>query len=140
MKKLLHLITLVSIATLLYGDEIDEIVNKINSKRNSTIPKEQILSTPSPMPKVVVIKEKNVTRDKNGTIIIKENKEEFNLTGIINDKANINGQWVKIGDKIGSYTLVDIMDDAVYLKDGNRSKMVFFNKQKDKNIKIILGR
>jgi len=136
MKKI-ALILLVSI-TAMYSDEIDDIVNKINSKRNSNIPKEKILTTPSPMPKVVVI-DKNYTKDENGTIIIKEPQDEFNLTGIINNKAHINGQWVKVGEKIGSYTLVDIMDDSVYLKDGNKTKTVFFGNE-DKKIKIEIGR
>ena len=132
------LLVFISVTALLFGDEIDDIVNKINSKRNSNIPKKKILETPSPMPKMVVL-EGNYTKDENGTIIIKEPQDEFNLTAIINDKANINGQWVKIGEKIGSYTLVDIMDDSVYLKDGNRSKTVFFGK-KNKKIKIEIGR
>jgi len=137
MKKMI-LFTLLTITTLLFSDEIDDIVSKINSKRNSNISKEKILSTPSPMPKVVVI-EGNYTKDENGTIIIKEPQDEFNLTAIINNKANINGQWIKVGEKIGSYTLIDIMDDSVYLKDGNKTKTVFFGK-KDKKIQIKIGR
>ncbi len=124
--------------TLIFGDEIDDIINKINSKRESTISKDKILSTPSPMPKVVVL-EGNVTKDENGTIVVKEPQDEFNLTGIINNRANINGQWFKVGEKVGSYTLVDIMDDSVYLKDGNKSKTLFFSNQ-NKKIKIKIGR
>ena len=137
MKKLTFFVLILG-TTLIFGDEIDDIINKINSKRKSTISKDKILSTPSPMPKVVVL-EGNVTKDENGTIIVKEPQDEFNLTGIINNMANINGEWVKVGEKVGSYTLVDIMDDSVYLKDGNKSKTLFFGNQ-DKKIKIKLGR
>ncbi len=137
MKKLTFFVLILG-TTLIFGDEIDDIINKINSKRKSTISKDKILSTPSPMPKVVVL-EGNVTKDENGTIIVKEPQDEFNLTGIINNMANINGEWIKVGEKVGSYTLVDIMDDSVYLKDGNKSKTLFFGNQ-DKKIKIKLGR
>jgi len=137
MKKV-TLLLCIAVTTLVFGDEIDDIVNKINSKRSSTISKDKILSTPSPMPKVVVM-DSNHTKDENGTIILKEPQDEFNLTAIINNKANINGQWVKVGEKIGSYTLIDIMDDSVYLKDGNKTKTVFFG-TKDKKIKIKIGR
>ena len=123
---------------LVMGDEIDEIISKINSKREKLIPKDKIAKTPSPMPKVEIV-EGNNTKDENGTVILKKSGVDFNLTGIINNKANINGQWVKVGEKIGSYTLVDIMVDSVYLKDGNKSKMIFFNSS-DKKIKILLGR
>jgi hypothetical protein len=138
MKKISILVTLILISTLLNGDEIDDIINKINSKRSSKISKEKILSTPSPMPKVEIV-DSNITKDENGTIIVKKPQDEFNLTGIINNKAHINGQWVKVGDKVGGYKVVDIMDDSVYLKDGNKSKTIFFS-NKDNKIKITIGR
>jgi len=57
----------------------------------------------------------------------------------MNNSAFINGKWVKIGERIGSFELVDIMDDSVYLKDGNRTKLIFF-KQNNGKIKITVGR
>ncbi len=126
------------IGSLLLADEIDDMVYKITTPRVNVIPKDKILSTPSPMPKVVVA-DTNTTKDENGTLIVKKT-EEYNLTGIINNRANINGKWIKVGEKIGRFKLVDIMDDSVYLKDGNDSKMVFFGGKKSEKIKIILGR
>ncbi len=138
MKNINFLLALALANSLLMGDEIDMMINKINSKRTGILPKDKIVSTPSPLPKVEIV-DTNVTKDKNGTIVLKKSGMEFNLTAIMNNKAFINGQWVKVGEKVGGYTLVDIMDDSVYLKDGNRSKMVFFS-DNNKKIKIIIGR
>ncbi len=138
MKNINFLLALALANSLLMGDEIDMMINKINSKRTGILPKDKIVSTPSPLPKVEIV-DTNATKDKNGTIVLKKSGMEFNLTAIMNNKAFINGQWVKVGEKVGGYTLVDIMDDSVYLKDGNRSKMVFFS-DNNKKIKIIIGR
>jgi len=136
MKKIASIIAVVAISVL-YADEIDDMLSKINSTRESTMPKEEFVSIPSPMPKVVI--EHNSSKDGNVTITKIVEEETFDLTAIMNDSAFINKKWVKIGEKVGSYKLVDIMDDSVYLKDGNRTKLIFFKKNNAK-IKITVGR
>jgi len=136
MKKIASIIAVVAIGVLC-ADEIDDMLSKINSTRESTIPKEELVSIPSPMPKVVV--EHNSSKDGNVTTTTIVKEETFDLTAIMNNSAFINKKWVKIGENVGSYKLVDIMDDSVYLKDGNRTKLIFFKKNNAK-IKITVGR
>jgi len=136
MKKIASIIAVVAIGVLC-ADEIDDMLSKINSTRESTMPKEELTSIPSPMPKVVI--EHNSSKDGNVTTTTIVKEETFDLTAIMNDSAFINKKWVKIGENVGSYKLVDIMDDSVYLKDGNRTKLIFFKKNNAK-IKITVGR
>lgn len=136
MKKLVIFCSLI-LFTGLYADNIDEIVSKINSKRDSTIPKDKLISITSPMPKLLVVVDNNST-DGNKTVI-KSKEESFNLTAIMNSSAHINGTWVKVGERVGTYKLVDVMDDSVYLRDGNKTKLIFF-KQSNGKIKIKVGR
>lgn len=135
MNRLIVFASLVSFIGL-NADSIDEIVSKINSKRDTTIPKDKLVTIASPMPKLVVVE--NNTSDEN-TTIAKAKVESFNLTAIMNSSAHINGEWIKVGDKVGSYRLVDVMDDSVYLKDGNKTKLIFF-KQNSGKIKIRIGK
>jgi len=122
------------------ADEIDDMVSKITSNRESTIPKDKLLSIKSPMPVLVVVDNNSSDKNSDSNITYAKPKEEsFDLTAIMNKSAHINNKWVKIGEKIGSYKLVDIMDDSVYLKDGNKTKLIFF-KQNNNKIKITLGR
>ena len=122
--------------SILNAEDIDEIVTKINSSRGTTIPKEKLTNIVSPMPKLVVV-DQNST-DTNNTVA-KPKEESFILTAIMNSSAHINGKWVKIGERVGRYKLIDIMDDSVYLKDGNKTKLIFF-KQTSGKIKIKVGR
>jgi len=122
--------------TVLFADEIDDMVSKINTHRESKISKKELISISSPMPKLIV--ETN-SSNENNTTITKVKEDSFSLTGIVNSSAHINGKWVKIGEKIGAFKLVDIMEDSVYLKDGNRTKLIFF-KQNNGKIKITVGR
>jgi len=136
MKKIVSLI-LSTFVVVLFADEIDDMVAKINTKRDSKIPKEEFVSISSPMPKLIIENnESNSSLNANAKVVSTDN---LVLKGIMNNSAFINEHWVKIGEKIGKFKIVDIMDDSVYLKDGNRSKLIFF-KQKNGKIKITVGR
>jgi len=118
------------------ADDIDDIVNKIKKDRVSSINKKELLSVKSPLVKLIKI-DKNNTKNSNkteGAIVLR--KESFSLDAIMNNSALINGKWYKKGDKIYSYVIKDIMDDSVYLKDGNKTKIIFFKPIENK-IKII---
>ena len=130
-------IIILILASFLFGDEIDDMVSKINAPRDSKIPKEELAAISSPMPKLII--ENNETNLTNNSTVKIDSTDNLVLKGIMNNSAFINGHWVKIGEKIGTFKLVDIMDDSVYLKDGNRSKLIFF-KQKHGKIKITVGR
>jgi len=134
-KKGLIPILLIS-CVFLGADDIDDIVNKIKKDRVSNINKKELLSVKSPLVKMVKI-DKNSTKDSNKTgsaIVLK--KESFSLNAIMNNSALINGKWYKKGEKIYSYVIEDIMDDSVYLKDRNKTKIIFFKPINNK-IKII---
>jgi len=131
-------LTIVAILALmsLQADEIDEMVSKITSSRESIIPKKKLISTKSPMPVLVVVDNNASNKKGDGNITLAKPKDDtFNLTAIMNNSAHINNKWVKIGEKIGNYKLVDIMDDSVFLKDENKTKIIFFKKN-DNKIKI----
>ena len=135
MKKILIVISVMIL--FISADDIDNIVQKIKSDRESKLNKKELTNINSPIPTVVVVDTNSSKNDGNKTVVKMEN-EDFVLKAIMNNMAFINNKWVKIGQKIGSFTLVDIMDDSVYLKDKNRTKMIFF---KTKNSKIkITGR
>ncbi len=132
-------LAILAVGTLfLFADEIDTMVKQIESKRKTTIPKEKLLSIESPMPRVIKV-ENNSTKENNTTVIAKPQNDTFYLTAIMNNKAFINGKWVGRGEFVGSYKLIDIMDDSVFLKDGNKTKLIFF-KDNLKKIKIKIGR
>ncbi len=124
--------------SFLNGDLIDEIVNKIKTDREGKIPLDKLKSIDSPIiVKTIQEKLKNDDNNSNSIINYTPNIESFVLKAIVNNKAFINNKWYKIGDKVNNYTLVDIMDDSIYLKNGRKSKVVFFKKLNKKDIKII---
>jgi len=127
MKKIVSMLIFASLVT--NADNIDNIVNKIKSKRVGTIDKKELISVNSPIPTVVIVDSNSSNNKDNNSSKIIINSENFVLKAIMNDMAFINNKWVKIGQKVGSYTLVDIMDDSVYLKDKSKTKMIFFKKE-----------
>ena len=125
--------------TAIYADNIDEMVQKIKADRESNISKQKLVNIASPIVEVKVKEVNKTAQNGEGNVsAVVEDEEIFVLKGIMNNMAFINDTWVKEGQKIGKYTLADIMDDAVYLKSKKKSKMVFM---KSNNSKIkITGR
>jgi len=123
----------------IYADNIDEMVQKIKADRESNISKQKLTNLASPIVEVKVKEVNKTAQNGEGNVsAVVEDEEIFVLKGIMNNMAFINDTWVKEGQKIGKYTLADIMDDAVYLKSKKKSKMVFM---KSNNSKIkITGR
>ncbi len=130
-------LTLLLFGVFINAEDIDTILSKITTKRVSNVEPETILATPSPMPKLII--ENNKSNGDSNTSLLKAKEESFKLTAIINNSANINGKWYKLGQKIGSYRLEDIMDDSVFLKNDQRERILFFDQNRSK-INIILGR
>ena len=134
------ILALLLLGTLIYAEDIDTILSKITTKRVSKVATKTILATPSPMPKLIK-SENNKSgsdNDKNSTVF-KAKEESFKLIAIMNNSANINGHWYKLGQKVGSFKLEDIMDDSVFLKNDHKEKILFFDQNRSK-INIILGR
>ncbi|NPA50729.1 MAG: hypothetical protein GXO02_03765 [Epsilonproteobacteria bacterium] len=143
MKRLLVLILPLAIG--LYGKSVDNIeamTQRIKSKRVSEIPKDRFFNIPAPM-KVMIKVDKNATKDKKKKSIVKtnmggESEVGWILGAIINNKAYLNGTWVKVGDTISGFKVVKIYDDSVELKLGKRDVRVFLTPKSDL-IKIANG-
>ncbi|HGZ70296.1 MAG TPA: hypothetical protein ENL00_02985 [Nitratifractor sp.] len=125
--------------TAVVAEDIDTILSKIKTKRLSPVSEKSILDTPSPMTVLVKSNESNSSTDSNKSQKLKPQEEKFVLTAIMNGSANINGKWVKLGEKIGTYKLEDIMDDSIFLKSAQKEKIIFFEKNSNK-INISIGR
>ena len=65
--------------------------------------------------------ERNAT---TGAIITpkKENDDTIVISGIMNNKAYIDGSWKRVGEKVGDYTIGSIGINAVILSNGRKSK------------------
>ena len=46
------------------------------------------------------------------------------VTAVMNNKAFINGEWYKIGDKVNGQEITSIQPNFVALKEGNRLTML----------------
>lgn len=46
------------------------------------------------------------------------------VTAVMNDKAFINGEWYKVGDKVNGQEITSIQSNFVSLKEGNRLTML----------------
>ena len=136
-------ITIISLAAVILlaseVDEIDKIVQKINSKRVGTLPKKELSSVISPMIKIVVEKNETVKDNNKSVIKTKVKDDNFVLAAILNNSAFINGNWYKVGDMVGKYKLIEVMDDSVLLKNGKKTKLILF-KENNNKIKITIGR
>ena len=74
-----------------------------------------------------IIKDKNITKLKYHKVL--------KLYGLLNNKANINKKWYKIGSKIDGYKLIKVKDSSVTLKK-NRKKIELFLRKKNDKIQI----
>ena len=111
--------------------KIDEMVVKIQGKRQSKVKVdfEKVVS-----PFVIVFQD-----EANSTAVIKTAEQEvsFKLSAIMNDRAKINGRWVKPGEVIQGYKVVSVGEDRVELKKGNRRVKLFLpNPDKPKLFQI----
>ncbi len=57
------------------------------------------------------------------------------LTAVFNQKAFINGKWYEKGDSISEGKLVNIQSERVYLKQGDKTKVLLL-KHKNKLLQI----
>lgn len=103
---------------------IDKMVSRIKEPRKGVELKE-LATTPDPFV--------TVGHDVNVTEIIKPKKRKRNLTlsGIVNDKAYINGAWHKEGDLVSGYTLKYVGTKGVVLMDEKHIKRLFLHKKRE---------
>lgn len=133
MKKILIILGLMT--SFIYADlslaEIQKMVTKIHEKR-AGVNLETLEETKEPFVRLEE-DENNVS-----TFVIPEKDKEIEaedvrliLHAIVNGKAYLNDEWVKIGNSILGYTLKHIGKRGVVLRNGNRIKKLFLKKQQE---------
>jgi len=113
-------------------EDIKMMVNKIRAPRIG-IDMKQLAYTENPFITVTMDGNNSTT-----TVIFKPKRVEVNvdLDGILNNRANINGKWMKLGDMVGDYNISRIENRVVILtRDNNDTKKLFIYKKKN-NIKF----
>jgi len=113
-------------------EDIKMMVNKIRAPRIG-IDMKQLAYTENPFITVTMDGNNSTT-----TVIFKPKRVEVNvdLDGILNNRANINGKWMKLGDMVGDYNISRIENrDVILRRDNNDTKKLFIYKKKN-NIKF----
>ncbi len=108
---------------------IDKMVNQILGKRKSKIHVnfQKVIS-----PFIAFVPVEGDEGKRKPIINLKQMNSEvrFRLKAIINDQALINGEWIRVGEKIQGYELAQIKDDHVVLKKTGRTIEIFLPKPK----------
>jgi len=126
MKK--HIIGLGLISSILFAnvaiEEIDSMVEEIKAPRKGVALK-QLSATLNPF--VSIQKETNRTI----TSVTKKVYAKLTLSGIMNNKAYINGEWHREGDSVSDYNLSHIGTRGVVLVKKKKIKKLFLHKSDD---------
>ncbi|SFV53126.1 hypothetical protein MNB_SV-6-26 [hydrothermal vent metagenome] len=134
MKK--YIISLGVMSSILFAnvaiDEIDNMVEEIKAPRKGVALK-QLSATLNPF--VALQKETNMTVKS----VTKKVYAKLTLSGIMNNKAYINGEWHSEGDSVSDYNLTHIGTRGVVLVKEKKIKKLFLHK-KDDIIKMKDGR
>jgi len=134
MKK--YIISLGVMSSILFAnvaiDEIDNMVEEIKAPRKGVALK-QLSATLNPF--VALQKETNMTVKS----VTKKVYAKLTLSGIMNNKAYINGEWHSEGDSVSDYNLTHIGRRGVVLVKEKKIKKLFLHK-KDDIIKMKDGR
>ncbi len=124
MKK--HIISLGVMSSILFAnvaiEEIDNMVDEIKAPRKGVALKE-LSSTLNPF--VALQKETNNTVKS----VTKKVYAKLTLSGIMNNKAYINGEWHNEGDSVSDYNLTHIGRRGVVLVKKNTIKKLFLHKR-----------
>ncbi len=120
--------TVLLCAASLSVNEIDTMVAKIQTTRGGmNVAQFETVSDP------FVYFERNAT---TGAIITpkKENDDTIVISGIMNNKAYIDGGWKRVGEKVGDYTIKSIGINTVILSNGRKIKKLFISDKKDNDL------
>lgn len=99
--------------------ELDKLFDAINKKRYG-LSREKIDATKNPF-LIQKAQKKPEKSDKNSTTSV---MIVYTLHAIMNNKANINGKWYSINEKINDYKLKKIDSDSVIMDNvGNELKL-----------------
>ncbi|MCR4942075.1 MAG: hypothetical protein K5978_04715 [Campylobacter sp.] len=116
------------LTTFLFAQPLDYFM-KLNSQRTG-LSQEQISKAKNPFSKEVK-STSNVQTITPNTV----KTQEFTLSAIINNKAKINGKWVKIGEEINGASLEKIFGNKAVLMDANKN-LITLQIKKDNKLEI----
>jgi len=134
MKKYMISLTIVSsvLCANVAIEEIDSMVEEIKAPRKGVALK-QLSATLNPF--VAIQKDTNMTVKS----VTKKVYAKLSLSGIMNNKAYINGEWHSEGDSVSDYNLTHIGRRGVVLVKEKKIKKLFLHKS-DNIIKMKDGR
>lgn len=113
------------------GSTLEHMLAEIRAPRKS-IPEKELSSIPDPFIET--------SKDQNRTIVKKTEKQrDFQLSGIMNKRAYINGMWYKEGDTVSGFILGYIGVKEVILIHEKQTKHLFLHKQVQGLIRIKEG-
>lgn len=140
MKNLFLIISLLLLSNL-YADELDwvnEQVEAIKPPRTGMQNRElSSLKNPFVFIKKDTKKKKDNSKNTKTTTLTKVIKKQLylKLTMVINQSAQINGVWYKVGDHVGDYTISDITQKTVLLKKKSK-KLLLTTNSRNKTLKF----
>lgn len=92
------------------------------------------------------ISQKELNQTRNPFVVTSRSVEQRRATGrrrvylrldaIFDNRAKINGRWIKLYKKIGVYKLVKIKKSSVLLKSSNNTREIFIRKNNGSQIKF----
>lgn len=89
------------------GDNLSvRLENLIKNKQDKKV----IFLNYNPFP--ITKKEKKST-ENNSNVVYRKKTKLLNFVTVINDRAFVNGRWLKVGDKIDGYRLEKIYSDKI---------------------------
>ncbi len=125
----LFLITICVVTSVpLFADldmkKMQMMVQKIKEPRKN-IGKANLNNIVSPFVKVENIKVKEqmaLPKETKKQVILEQNitLAPLTLNGTVNHKANLNGEWLKTGERVGRYTIIDVSDGKVKVQRGDK--------------------
>ncbi len=116
----MKLLLLIFTYTSLFAIDVDSVINSISTPKN-TMDNSSITSLKDPFEKPVVARD---TNDTNSTP-----KPTFQLKAIFDNQVLIDGKWLKIGDSIMGYKLIQI----------NKISAIIATKQDKKTLYLFKG-
>jgi len=106
---------IIFLAIFAFGNETEEILKMMDILKHQNFKYTPITKIYNPFTKTQVIK-----KHKINITIAPIKTHNYKLEVVFQNKAKINGNWYKNGDKIDSYTVV-IKDTQVYLINKNKT-------------------
>lgn len=117
-------------------EKIESIVQKIQNKR---VGKQTVDFAKTPSPFVLVVQAPEQEGGERTVTLKKIQNAHFQLSAIINGRANLNGQWVRNGDIVEGYTVEKVAPGEVFLSKGSKKVHLFLPAKSERSLLQISG-